>query len=38
MVAIIDPATGKVLQQFRNNPDKDDYVAVLERAITQMKK
>lgn len=38
LVAIIDPATGKVLQQFRNNPDKDDYVTVLERAIAQMKK
>jgi len=38
MVAIIDPATGKVLKQFRNNPNQGDYVAVLDPAIAQMKK
>lgn len=38
MVAIIDPATGKVLKQFRNNPNQNDYVAVLNPAIAQMKK
>lgn len=37
-VAIIDPATGKVLRQFRNNPDQGDYTAVLDAAIAQMKK
>jgi thiol-disulfide isomerase/thioredoxin len=36
MVAIIDPATGKVLKQFRNNPNKGDYVSVLDTAIGQM--
>jgi thiol-disulfide isomerase/thioredoxin len=38
MVAIIDPATGNVLQQFRNNPDKGDYVSALDTAIDQMSK
>ncbi len=38
MVAIIDPATGKVLKQFRNNPNQGDYVAVLDPAIAQMSK
>ncbi|MBW4551397.1 MAG: redoxin family protein [Aphanocapsa sp. GSE-SYN-MK-11-07L] len=38
MVAIIDPATGKVLKQFRNNPNQEDYVAVLNRAIAQIQK
>lgn len=38
MVAIIDPATGKVLKQFRNNPNQNDYVAVLNPAIARMKK
>jgi thiol-disulfide isomerase/thioredoxin len=38
MVAIIDPATGKVLKQFRNNPNQGDYVSVLNTAIAQMSK
>ncbi len=38
MVAIIDPATGKVLKQFRNNPNQGDYTAVLDSAIAQMSK
>jgi len=38
MVAIIDPATGKVLKQFRNNPNQGDYVGVLDPAIAQMSK
>jgi thiol-disulfide isomerase/thioredoxin len=38
MVAIIDPATGKVLKQFRNNPNQEEYVAVLNPAIAQIKK
>ena len=36
-VAIIDPATGKILQQFRNNPQQSDYEAVLDSAIAKMK-
>lgn len=36
-VAIIDPATGKILQQFRNNPQQADYEAVLNSAIAKMK-
>ncbi len=33
LVAIIDPATGNVLAQHRNNPDKSDYTSVLDAAI-----
>lgn len=36
-VAIIDPATGKILQQFRNNPKQANYEAVLDSAIAKMK-
>lgn len=36
LVAIIDPATGKILQQFQNNPDRADYEAVLNNAIAKM--
>lgn len=38
LVAIIDPANGRVLRQFRNNPNQGDYTAVLNNAIAQMKK
>jgi thiol-disulfide isomerase/thioredoxin len=38
LVAIIDPSNGKVLKQFRNNPNQDDYTMVLNSAITQMAK
>jgi len=38
LVAIIDPSNGKVLRQFRNNPNQGDYTAVLDNAIAQMKK
>lgn len=38
MVAIIDPATGTILKQFRNNPNQADYKAVLDTAISQMAK
>lgn len=38
MVAIIDPATGMILKQFRNNPNQRDYKAVLDMAISQMAK
>jgi thiol-disulfide isomerase/thioredoxin len=34
-VAIIDPATGKVLKQFRNNAEIIEYTAILDRAIAQ---
>jgi thiol-disulfide isomerase/thioredoxin len=33
LVAIIDPATGSILTQHRNNPDKSDYTSVLDAAI-----
>lgn len=32
-VAIIDPATGKILAQFQNNPDKAVYTGVLNTAL-----
>jgi thiol-disulfide isomerase/thioredoxin len=35
-VAIIDPSTGKVLKQFRNNADLAEYTAILDRAITEI--
>jgi thiol-disulfide isomerase/thioredoxin len=37
-VAIIDPSTGKVLKQFRNNADLSEYTAILDRAITDIPK
>jgi thiol-disulfide isomerase/thioredoxin len=37
-VAIIDPSTGKVLKQFRNNSDIAEYTAILDRAITDIPK
>jgi thiol-disulfide isomerase/thioredoxin len=33
LVAIIDPATGSILAQHRNNPDASDYTSVLDAAI-----
>jgi thiol-disulfide isomerase/thioredoxin len=36
-VAIIDPATGKILKQFQNNPNQGDYTSILDRAIAQAK-
>ncbi|MCG9893343.1 MAG: thioredoxin domain-containing protein [Thermosynechococcaceae cyanobacterium MS004] len=33
-VAIVDPATGKVLAMFKNNPNKEDYTKVLDTALT----
>ncbi len=33
LVAIIDPATGNILAQHRNNSDKSDYTSVLDAAI-----
>ncbi len=35
-VAIIDPATGKVVKQFKNNPELAEYTTVLDRSIAQM--
>jgi thiol-disulfide isomerase/thioredoxin len=35
-VAIIDPATGKVVKQFQNNPDLAEYTTVIDRSIAQM--
>jgi thiol-disulfide isomerase/thioredoxin len=35
-VAIIDPATGKVMKQFRNNAELADYTGIIERSIAQM--
>jgi thiol-disulfide isomerase/thioredoxin len=33
LVAIIDPANGNILAQYRNNADKSDYTSVLDAAI-----
>ncbi len=35
-VAIINPATGKVIKQFRNNPELTDYTSTLNLSIAQM--
>lgn len=35
-VAIIDPATGKVMKQFQNNPELAEYTTVIDRSIAQM--
>ncbi len=35
-VAIIDPASGKVTKQYRNNAELSDYTAVLDRSISKM--
>jgi thiol-disulfide isomerase/thioredoxin len=35
MVAIIDPATGEILAQHRNNTNLADYTTVLDTALTQ---
>ncbi len=37
-VGILDPSTGKVLKLFQKNPNKGDYVAVLNTAIGKIKK
>ena len=34
-ITIIDPATGKILAQYRNNPDKAVYSKVLNAALTK---
>jgi thiol-disulfide isomerase/thioredoxin len=37
-VAIIDPATGKILKQFRNNSDIAEYKSIIDQSIVQMEK
>jgi hypothetical protein len=37
-VAIMDPATGKIIKQFRNNADLAEYQAILDRSITEISK
>jgi thiol-disulfide isomerase/thioredoxin len=32
-LTIVDPATGKILAQYRNNPDKAAYTSVLDTAL-----
>lgn len=34
-VAIIDPATGKIIKQFQNNAEITEYSSILDRAIAQ---
>ncbi|RUT00641.1 hypothetical protein DSM106972_074120 [Dulcicalothrix desertica PCC 7102] len=34
-VAIVDPATGKILTMFKNNPNKADYTKILDTALAQ---
>jgi thiol-disulfide isomerase/thioredoxin len=34
-LTVVDPATGKVLAQYRNNPNKSDYTKVLNSALAQ---
>jgi thiol-disulfide isomerase/thioredoxin len=34
-LTIVDPATGKILAQYRNNPDKTVYTQVLDKALTK---
>jgi thiol-disulfide isomerase/thioredoxin len=33
-LTIVDPATGKILAQYRNNPKKEDYTKILDAALT----
>jgi thiol-disulfide isomerase/thioredoxin len=33
-VAIVDPATGKILAMFKNNPNKEDYTKILDAGLT----
>ena len=34
-VAIIDPATGKIMKQFQNNAEITEYSSILDRAIAR---
>ncbi len=35
-VAIVDPATGKILTIFKNNPNKADYTKILDSALANI--
>jgi thiol-disulfide isomerase/thioredoxin len=35
-LTIVDPATGKILAQYRNNPNKEDYTKILDAALTEV--
>jgi thiol-disulfide isomerase/thioredoxin len=37
LVAIVDPATGQVIQQFRGNGNLKDYQSALQQAIQQVR-
>jgi thiol-disulfide isomerase/thioredoxin len=37
-LAIINPATGEILQLFRGNDNKGEYIASIEAILTQLKK
>ena len=37
-VAIINPATGEILSQFRGNENKDDYIAAIDAVASKIKK
>ena len=37
-VAIMNPATGKIIKQFRNNADLAEYTAILDQSITEISK
>jgi thiol-disulfide isomerase/thioredoxin len=36
-VAIIDPASGKIIKEFQHNPNLTEYTAIIDRSILQMK-
>jgi thiol-disulfide isomerase/thioredoxin len=36
-VAIIDPATGRIIKEFQHNPNLTEYTAILDRSIAQMR-
>jgi thiol-disulfide isomerase/thioredoxin len=37
-VAIVNPATGEILSQFRGNENKDDYIAAIDAVASKIKK
>lgn len=37
-VAVIDPATGEIISQFRGNTNKEDYVAGIQKVESRVKK
>jgi thiol-disulfide isomerase/thioredoxin len=36
-VAIIDPASGKIIKEFQHNPNLTEYTAIVDRSILQMR-